>query len=173
MKSARGAMAELLVAERSFLLVWKVNSSNLRRCKTCGCVTWPLPIYSAPRWTLRRKSRVHIILYICEKPVRDIGITSTDIAIRKVGMGFRTTPKWARQLTLPPFLSVEKLKKIANNCAYNFQMIKLWCFFLIQCKVVRGYVQKTNVKNVSKSMHICTFTMFSVHPSIDAKTLCS
>ena len=31
-------------------LIWKINSSSLRRCKNFCRVTWPWPIYLAPKW---------------------------------------------------------------------------------------------------------------------------
>ena len=53
--------------ERSIPLVW----TSLRRYKQFWRVTWPWPIYLAPKWTLQRKSRFFTIFSRCLRPFSD------------------------------------------------------------------------------------------------------
>ena len=107
-------------------LIWKVNSSSLRRCKKFCRVTWPWPIYLAPKWP-PDENRVFFTMF--SRFVRkrtEISKWLQWTAIRKVGMGFPTTPKSAPQLDpFPPFGRSKTWKKNAKNGFYHLQMIKL------------------------------------------------
>ena len=93
-------------------LIWKVNSSSLRRCKKFCRVTWPWPIYLAPKWP-PDENRVFFAMF--SRFVRkrtEISKLLQWTAIRKVGMGFPTTPKSAPQLDpFPPFGGSKTWKK--------------------------------------------------------------
>ena len=82
-------------------LIWKVNSSSLRRYKKFCRVTWPWPIYLAPKWPPRRKSRLFAMFSRFVRKRTDIS-KWLETAIRNIGMGFPTKPKSAPQLD--PFL---------------------------------------------------------------------
>ena len=81
--------------------------------------------------------------------------------IRKVVMGFPTTPKWAPQLDPFPQFGGSKTWKNAKNGFYHFQMIKL-CGEVFPSKnfprqSCLHICLTTSVKKFSKSVHNYTF----------------
>ena len=110
-----------------FWLISKVNSSSFRRCKKFCRVTWPWPIYLAPKWP-PDENRVFFAMFSRFVWKRtEISKWLQWTAIRKVGMGFPTTPKSAPQLDPFPYLGDRKHEKNAKNGFYHFQMIKVCC----------------------------------------------
>ena len=124
-KWARRAVAEPFVTQLSFWLIWKVNSSSLTGCKKFCRVTWPWPIYLAPTWPTRPKSRFFTMFSRFVRKRTEISKWLRWTAIRKEYMGFPTTPKSAPQLDSFAHLGGRKHEKNAKNGFYHFQRIKL------------------------------------------------
>ena len=143
-------------------LIWKVNSSSFRRCKKFCRVTWPWPIYLAPKWP-PVENRVFFAMF--SRFVRK----RTEISkwlqwTANIGMwvwAFQRHQNQPPNLTPSPHLGGRKHEKNAKNGCYHFQMIKLCAvkFFRSQTssgKIVCTYVWKTYAK-FSKSVHNYTF----------------
>ena len=93
-------------------LIWEVNSSSLRRCKKFCRVTWPWPIYLAPKWPSRAKSGFFTMFSRFVRKRTEISKWLQWTAIKKVSMDFPTTPKSAPpSWPLPPIWGVENMKK--------------------------------------------------------------
>ena len=107
-------------------LIWKVNSSSLRRCTKFCRVTWPWPIYLAPKWP-PDQNRIFFTMFSRFVSKRmEISKLLQSTAIGKVGMGFPMTPKSAPQLTPSPHLEGRKHEINAKNRIQHFQTIKLF-----------------------------------------------
>ena len=162
-KWARRAVAEPLVAQLSFLAHLEGQFLySFRRCKNFCRVTWPWPIYSAPKWPL---DEYRVFFTMFSRFVRkrtEISKLLQWTAIGKVGMGFPTTPKSAPQLdSFPPIWGVENMKKTRKMGFTTFKWlnsaVKFFRSKTSSGKVVCTYVWKTSAKKVSKSVHNYTF----------------
>jgi len=118
-KLTRFAVTAPLIAQVSFLVIWKVKSSSLIRRKQFWDVIWPLPLYLEPKWPLRRKSRFTLFRSIYDITGRNIEITSID-RYKEIGRGLSNDTKISPQFH--PIWS-----ETAKNRTFKFQMIKLCC----------------------------------------------
>ena len=150
-------------------LIWKVNSSSLRRCKKFCRVTWPWPIYLAPKWP-PDENRVFFTMF--SRFVRkrtEISKWLQWTAIRKVGMGFPTTPKSAPQLDpFPPFGGSKTWKKREKwVLPLSNDKTLLWSFSdqkLPAAKLFAHMSGRHQWKNFRNRCIITLFTLILVHP---------
>ena len=108
-------------------LVWKVNSSTLRWYNICWGIIWSWPIIWARKWPLRQKSRFRALFCQILRKLIEIYKLLQWAAIRKMGLGFLTTPKLATQLDPFPLFRGWKHGTYRKNWLFHFQMMKLCC----------------------------------------------
>ena len=159
-------------------LIWKVNSSSFRRCKKFRRVMWPWPIYLAPKWPPRRKSRFFAMFSRFVRKRTEISKWLQWTTIRKVGMGFPTTPKSAPQLDpLSPFGGSKTWKKrekwvlpLSNDKSLRWSSSDRK---LPATKLFAHMSGRHQWKFFRNRCIITLFTLILVHPSIDANALIS
>ena len=81
-----------------YWLIWKVISSTLRWYDICWGIIWSWPVIWARKWPLRQKSRFPAVFCQTFRKLIEIYKSLQWAAIRKMGLGFLTTPKLATQL---------------------------------------------------------------------------
>ena len=107
-------------------LIWKVNFSSLRRYKKFCRVTWPWPIYLAPKWPPDQNR----VFSLCLVDLWENGRRyRNDFNVQLLGKwvwAFQRHQNQPPNLTPSPHFGGRKHEKNAKNGFYHFQMIKLW-----------------------------------------------
>ena len=161
-------------------LIWKVNSSSLRRCeKVLPCHVTLTYLFSAEVTvvTPRPKSRFFTMFSRFVRKRTEISKLLQWTDIRKVGLGFPTTPKSVPNLTPSPIWEVENMKKREKWVLPLANDKTLWWSFsdqkLSATKLFAHMSGRHQCKHFRNRCIITLFTLILVHPSIDANALIS
>ena len=152
-------------------LIWKVNSSSLRRCKKFRRVMWPWPIYLAPKWPPTKIAFFSLCLVDLWENGRRYRNDFNGQLLGKWVWAFQRHQNQPPNLTPSPHLGGRKHEKNAKNGFYHFQMIKLCC----EVFPIKNFQRQSCLhicledisKKLSKSVHNYTFyTDFSAPPRL-------
>jgi len=129
------------IVDRTTSVLWSFERSTptLIGCKQFGDVMWPWPIYSEQKWTLWHKSCLFAIFGWFVRKLLEKSKKLQCPRIRKLGMGYLTTPKWAPNFTLFFSCGVENVNN-AKNQIFHFQLIKL-CYKIVP---INKFQRKSN-----------------------------